>query len=174
MIPSDLHDFPPALTAVAAAPRAHEGDEGIDYEPFEGFLSPEDTTAWLRAWTGDEALVGDAFRVIGQNGAGGYVAFWRVRPDRPVTDQPVVFCGSEGEMCVLAQDLSGFLWLLADGYGPIDVAYPGQREPLPEPGLLTVAERYADAGSRRPAPEILASAAAEFPDFEETIEALCP
>lgn len=151
----------------------HDGDEDVDYTPYEGFLTAEETTDWFRAWTGNAELDGDAFRVIGQSGSGGYVAFWRIRPGRPVAEQPVVFCGSEGEMCVLAEDLAGFLWFLADGWGPIDVAYPGHRVPRPSPELAAVAERFAGAGSRRPAAEIQAAAARAFPGFEETVDALC-
>ncbi|MBC3843571.1 SMI1/KNR4 family protein [Streptacidiphilus sp. 4-A2] len=105
------------MTAVHAAGFDYH-DSGVDYEPFPEFLSAEETTDWLRAWTGNGELTGDGFRVFGQDGTGGCTAFWLVRPDRPLTDQPVVFLGSEGELAVVASDLGRYLWLLADGFGP--------------------------------------------------------
>jgi hypothetical protein len=58
-------------------------------------------------------LTGDDFRVFGQNGAGGYAAFWLVRHDEDLADQPIVFLGSEGETAVVARDLPDVLRLLA-------------------------------------------------------------
>ncbi|MDJ0345135.1 hypothetical protein QMK19_31840 [Streptomyces sp. H10-C2] len=63
-------------------------------------------------------LNGDSFRVFGQDGTGGYAAFWLVRPGRSLVEQPVVFLGSEGDVGVVARDLAGYLWLLAEGFGP--------------------------------------------------------
>ncbi|MFI8266555.1 hypothetical protein [Streptomyces sp. NPDC085665] len=76
------------------------------------------STEWFRAWTGNRELIGDRFRVFGQDGTGGYAALWLIRPDRVLVEQPIVFLGSEGETGVVALDLGTFLWLLADGFGP--------------------------------------------------------
>ncbi|GAA2277823.1 hypothetical protein GCM10010430_74680 [Kitasatospora cystarginea] len=55
-------------------PFDYDGGEGIDFESFDAFLSAEDTTDWLRAWTDNAELTGSNFRVFGQNGSGGYLA----------------------------------------------------------------------------------------------------
>ncbi|MFI2431741.1 hypothetical protein [Streptomyces sp. NPDC018693] len=86
-------------------------------------------------------MSGDAFRVFGRDGTGGYAAFRPVRPVRPdaeLVDQPVVFLGSEGKTGVVARNLSDFLWVLADGLGPLEAtdAY--------DTGLLLPPERRAD------------------------------
>jgi hypothetical protein len=123
-------------------------------------------------WTGNGEIDGDDFRVFGQDGTGGYVAFWLVRPVRALADQPVVFLGSEGELGVVAHDLASYLWLLADGFGPYEaVEYP-ERAARPNPELLKIAERYTP-GPHRPATEVIAAARHEFPDFDRTITALC-
>ena len=152
----------------------YEGGDGIDLEPFEAFLSAEETTDWFRAWTGNGELDGDAFRVFGQDGTGGYAAFWLIRPGRPLADQPVVFLGSEGETGVVARDLGDFLWLLADGLGPWEAAtsHEPDRIPRPDPRLTAVAERFAP-DRRRPAAAVIELATEEFPDFDDTVMALC-
>lgn len=79
-----------------AVPFDYAGGDGVDFEPFAAFLPTEETTDWFRAWTGDGELNGDDFRVFGRDGSGGFAAFWLVRPNRALADQPVVFLGSEG------------------------------------------------------------------------------
>ncbi|MFF2570540.1 hypothetical protein [Streptomyces sp. NPDC058084] len=64
------------------------------------------------------------------------------------------------------------LGLLADGTGAVDVAGNEERAPRPGPALAVVAERHGGAGSRRPAVEVPASAAA-FPGFEDDALPLC-
>jgi hypothetical protein len=163
--------FPAALTAVAGVPFEY-GEDGVDYEPFEDFLSADETTEWLRSWTGNTTLDGNAFRVFGQDGTGGYAAFWLVRPDRPLHEQPVVFLGSEGETGVVAQNLAAYLWLLADGSGPLEaVEFPGHHG-RPNPELRAIAETHAP-GAPRSAADLVAAARAEFPDFPQLVEALC-
>jgi hypothetical protein len=171
--------LPPALAALAVigfdTGYNHETDEldfeGVDFEPFDEFLDPDDTTDWFRSWTGNTAVDGDAFRVFGQDGTGGYAAFWLVREDQPLADQPIVFLGSEGEMGVVAADLSAFLWLVADGSGPREAVEHPKRASRPIPELSAVAEKYA-GGARRSAREVIVQAKDEFPDFEEGIEEL--
>lgn len=168
--PADDRTFPSALAAVAGA-SFNYCDDGIDYEPYAEFLSAKEATDWIRSWTGNGELDGDAFRVFGQDGAGGLVALWLIRPGRALVDQPVVFFGSEGELGVLATELAGFLWLLADGLGPHEAVFGPDEEPRVNPELTAIAERFAP-GPRRAA-AVIETAAAEFPDFESTIEALC-
>ncbi|SDT73273.1 hypothetical protein SAMN05216371_4447 [Streptomyces sp. TLI_053] len=166
--------FPAALAAALAVPFDHDDGRGIDFEPFPAFRSAEDTTDWFRAWTGNTDSSGDDFRVFGQDGTGGYAAFWLVRPGRPLVDQPVVFLGSEGETAVLARDLGDFLWLLAGGFGPWEAAtlYQPDWSPSPDQQLTAVAERFAP--DRRQSPgAVIEAASREFPDFDDRIMALC-
>lgn len=186
MTTTEDREFPVVLAAaltVAMAgrfdgiDRDEDGDgdgDGIDFEAFPAFLSAADTTDWFQAWTGNIALDGDDFRVFGQDGTGGYAAFWLVRPGRPVTEQPVVFLGSEGETGVVARDLGDFLWLLADGFGPWEAAtsYEPDREARSHPELAAIAEGFAPH-ARRSAAAVIELAAQEFPDFDDTIMKLC-
>ncbi|MFH8726476.1 SMI1/KNR4 family protein [Streptomyces termitum] len=167
-------DLPEALAAVARAGFDYDDGRGIDFEPYDAFESAEETTDWIRSWTGNEELDGDAFRVFGQDGSGGLAALWCVREGRPLDAQPVVFLGSEGERGVIAGSLSDFLWVLADGVGPMEVVLFGalEGEGRANAGLTALAERYATT-PRRPAREIVAEAAAEFPDFSDAVDALC-
>ncbi|MFI1969100.1 SMI1/KNR4 family protein [Streptomyces cinnamoneus] len=171
--------FPPALADAARTSFSYgEDGVGIDFEPYDAFDSAEETTGWLRQWTGNPAVDGDAYRVFGQDGAGGLVALWCARPGRPLTEQPVVYIGSEGECGVVAGDLSGFLWVLADGFGPMAAALYGAgeadeaHETGPGAAPAELAARHATT-PRRPAREIVAEAQAEFPAFAEGLCALC-
>ena len=168
----DDRRFPPALAAVAEVEFDYDDGEGIDFEPYDAFDSPEETTDWIRHWTGNHELDGDAYRVFGQDGTGGLAALWCVRPGRPLAAQPVVFLGSEGERGVVAGNLSDFLWVLADGLGPMEVIEDEQREARPNPTLAELAERHATT-PRRTAREIIAEAQAEFPAFSEDLDELC-
>jgi hypothetical protein len=169
--------FPAALAAAIALPFRYDGGDGVDFEPFPAFLPADETTDWLRAWTGNGELVGDDFRVFGQDGTGGYAAFWLVRQDRALADQPIVFLGSEGDTAVVARDLNDFLWLLADGYGPLEAnssfteSEPGWAA-HPNQELTAIAERFA-SGSRRSATDVIELAAREFPDFDSLVMELC-
>lgn len=144
----------------------------VDFEPYDEFLDPEDTADWFRSWTGNPDLDGGEYRVFGQDGSGGYAALWLVREDEPLTAQPVVFFGSEGTTGVVACDLGSFLWLLADGSGPMEaVEFPGRRGPA-DPELRALAEKYSGCAPKS-AREVVAEAREEFPDFEDEIAELC-
>ncbi|TPQ22227.1 SMI1/KNR4 family protein [Streptomyces sporangiiformans] len=138
------------------------------------FLSADETTAWFRAWTGNGDLNGDGFRVFGQDGTGGYAAFWLIRRGRALVEQPVVFLGSEGETGVVACNLAGFLWLLADGFGPWEAAtsYEPDRVPRANRELTAIAEDFAPH-LRASATAVTEQATREFPDFGDTIMELC-
>lgn len=173
---SEERRFPAVLAAAMAVRLECMGEDGVDFEPYESFLTAEETTEWFRAWTGNGEVTGDDFRVFGQDGTGGYAAFWLVRPGRELAEQPVVFLGSEGETGVVARDLGAFLWLLADGSGPWEAATAYAPEPGPAArgnrDLAALAERLAP-DLRASATAITAQAARDFPDFDDTIMKLC-
>ncbi|MFF4697983.1 SMI1/KNR4 family protein [Streptomyces chattanoogensis] len=174
MIPHQDCRFPAGLAAAMAVPFDYAGGDGVDFEPFAAFLSAEETTRWFRAWTGNAEVNGDGFRVFGQDGTGGYAAFWLIRPGRALVEQPVVFLGSEGETGVVAGNLGAFLWLLAAGFGPWEAATSYQPEwgPRPHAELTAIAERFAP-DHRAPATAVMEQAAGEFPDFDDTLMELC-
>lgn len=169
----DDRRFPPALADVARVEFDYGDDgEGVDFEPYGAFDSAEVTTHWLRRWTGNHELDGDAYRIFGQDGAGGLAVVWRVRPGRPLGEQPIVFMGSEGECGVVAGNLSDFLWVLADGFGPKEAALYEDREARPDAALAEIAERHATT-ARRATREIITEAQAEFATFHQDLDALC-
>ncbi|MCC3772834.1 SMI1/KNR4 family protein [Streptomyces sp. UNOC14_S4] len=180
---TDDRRFPAALSAVARVEFDYRDGLGVDYEPYDRFNTAEEEAFWFRLWTGNTELTGDRLRVFGQDGSGGYVAFWIARPDAPLVEQPVVFFGSEGGVWVVARDLGRYLWLLAEGYGPLEAPDPDgtggagdtdgtECEPVRNEEAARIAEEFAP-GRELPAAEIVREARAEFPDFEEVIEALC-
>ncbi|KNB51014.1 hypothetical protein [Streptomyces caatingaensis] len=168
----DDRRFPAALAAVARIEFDYADGEGVDFEPYDAFDSAEETTDWIRHWTGNHELDGAAYRVFGQDGAGGRAALWCVRAGRPLAEQPVVFLGSEGERGVVAGGLSDFLWVLADGYGPMEAALDDELESCPDPSLAGLAERYATT-PRRPVRDIVTEVRAAFPSFSDDLDALC-
>ncbi|MER6030840.1 SMI1/KNR4 family protein [Streptomyces sp. NPDC001851] len=169
----DGRRLPPALAEVAAVGFDYDHGEGVDFEVHDALDPAEDTTDWLRRWTGNPEADGSAYRVFGRHGTGGRAALWCARPGRAVTEQPVVFLGSEGETGVVAASLCDFLWVLADGYGPREALWP---EPgwtaRPNAALAEIAARHATT-PRRPAPEIVSAAGARFPSFAAHLDALC-
>lgn len=146
--------------------------EGIDFEPYETFLSVEDTQNWFQAWTGNVNVDASEYLVFGQDGTGGYAAFWLVREQPALLDQPIVFFGSEGERGVIAQNFSDYLWLLASGHGPLEaVSYPDDDKTANEE-FSEFARQNSTIPRSKPS-EIIAKAKAEFPEFEENILSLC-
>ena len=164
--------LPAPLAAVNALDYDYADGEGIDFEPYQEFQSADDNAAWIRAWTGNPALDGAEYRVFGQDGTGGYAAFYLAQPDRPVLDQPIVFFGSEGEVGVVAASFTDYLWLLAAGVGPLEaLSYDATSPYAPQPELAEFAEEH--GGAPRLPVEVLARAAAALPDFEARIRAQC-
>ncbi|MGQ4434193.1 SMI1/KNR4 family protein [Streptomyces sp. SAS_260] len=145
----------------------------MDFEPFAAFLSAEETTDWFQAWTGNGERDGDDFRVIGQDGSGGYAACRLARPSQPLADQPVVFHGLEGR-AALSRDLDDVLRLLARGFGSWEAvaSHEPACTPRPDQELTAVAERFAPDRRRSPA-AVIELAAQEFPDSDETLVVLC-
>jgi hypothetical protein len=145
---------------------------GMDFEPYSEFLSAGDTREWIRAWTGNGALDGLDYRVFGQDGSGGYAAFWCVRENTPILEQPIVFLGSEGERAVIARNFADYLWLLAGGFGPYEAcAYPEDvRAPNPEFEAFAVA--HAPNAKKTPS-AVIAAARSDFPNFDDLVTELC-
>lgn len=157
------------MTLVLEVLRTEPWEHCFDLEPYPAFLSAAATDRSFGPISPECERPSDHFRIFGQEGAGGHMAFWLVRPDTALTDQPVVFLGSEGEAVVVARDLSGLLWLLAQGYGPVEAAMPEWRRDdwtaVERPEFTEIAEQHAP-GRRRPVQELVTAAQQEFPDFE--------
>jgi hypothetical protein len=147
-------------------------DEGIDFEPYEQFLSADETAEWFQAWTGNAEVDGAQYRIFGQDGTGGYAAFWLARDGAPILEQPIVFFGSEGNVGVIAVDFTDYLWLLAGGIGPMEAVEYGVAESKPNASFATFAAEHA-AAAKKSAAEVLARATAEFPSFAQQIQSLC-
>lgn len=164
--------FPVPLQELHKLEFDYDDGEGIDFEPYNKFLSAKDTREWIQAWTGNKTLNGAQYKVFGQDGTGGYVAFWLVHLDRELLEQPIVFFGSEGELGVVAVSFADYLWLLGAGFGPYEaVQYAGEKRKA-NAQFADFAKRFAPDHESTPA-KILAKAKAAFPTFEEDIQALC-
>lgn len=164
--------FPKVLSDLHELEFDYEDGEGIDFEPYQEFQSAEDNAAWIQAWTGNKELTGKEYRVFGQDGSGGYAAFWLKRPGADLLSQPIVFFGSEGELGVAACDFNDYLWLLASGLGPYEaVVYGVDDDVTPSDEFVEFATRHAP--QKRTARQVIDRARAEFPDFEDEIRALC-
>jgi hypothetical protein len=150
-------------------------DNGIDFEPYSEFQSADENASWIKAWTGNKDLTAAEYRIFGQDGTGGYAAFWLIKPSVGLLEQPIVFFGSEGELGVIAVNFADYLWLLAANVGPYEaVAYGAEAE---DRGPRNAAfEAFADtyaAADKKSATAVLANAKAKYPDFDNTIRALC-
>jgi hypothetical protein len=167
------HDLllPDLIRQANCLPYEYADGDGIDYEPFETFLAPDETERWFRAWTGNETAESECFRVFGQDGTGGYVAIWVTRNDPDLLCQPIVFLGSEGEVALLARNFADYLWLLAAGMGPWEAATCRDEPRLAQPRLVRFAE--SSAGPFKEPAQVLADARNEFPHFEQFIESHC-
>jgi hypothetical protein len=156
--------FPPALTALHKL--EFDYDEGIDFELYDKFFPAHESASWFRAWTGNADANGAEYRIFGQDGSGGYAAFWVVRDGASMLEQPVVFFGSEGTVGVVATDFADYLWLLAGGIKPMEAVEYGA-----ENGSLKAAKHA--AGAKKSASEVLARASTDSPDFTQQIKSLC-
>ncbi|MBP2706449.1 SMI1/KNR4 family protein [Microbispora sp. RL4-1S] len=150
-----------------------EADEarGCDFEPYNQFEAPERTAWWFRLWTGNQEVDGSEFRFFGTTGSGDYTGFWLERPDAAITDQPVVYIGSEGEHGVIARNLGDLLWLFAAGLGPAEAFADPDSTAQPNEAFRAIAERHAPGGRCSPI-QIVAAARAEFPHFPDLIDAM--
>lgn len=166
----DDRNLPPVLTALHRLEFDYDDGEGMDFEPYDAFMSARETESWIRAWTGNKALTGAEYRIFGQDGTGGYAAIWLARPGAALLAQPIVFFGSEGELAVIAADFADYLWLLAGGLGPYEAA--SGRDRGPSAPFTAFAREHAPAAEKS-ASEVLARARAAFPDFEADVRARC-
>jgi hypothetical protein len=165
--------FPKLLTQLHQLEFDYDDGNGIDFEPYQEFQSAEDNADWIKAWTGNQELTASEYRIFGQDGTGGYAAFWLVRDVGSLLEQPIVFFGSEGELGVVARDFYDYLWLLAAGIGPYEaVSYQAGDEEEPLADFVAFAGKHA-AAQKKTAAEVLAAARNEFPNFERDIRALC-
>lgn len=150
----------------------YDDGEGIEFEPYDSFLSSEETSEWFKAWTGNPSVDGAQLRVFGQDGTGGYAALWLAHPEKALEEQPVVFLGSEGEKGVVAVNLDEYLWLLAAGVGPYEaVAYPGL-DRTPNEQFARLAREHSKV-SELCAADVGARASAAYPSFSQMIDDLC-
>ncbi len=170
-----MHDFDqtfPDLLAELNELDVDFDEDNIDFEPYQEFLCAEDNATWIRSWTGNDSLNGSEYRVFGQDGTGGYAAFWLTRKDKPLLDQPVVFFGSEGELGMVARDFYDYLWLLAGGFGPYEAVESKRHKAKVNNAFHKFAETHAKPRKKKPQ-EVIVAAKAEFPKFVADIKALC-
>lgn len=164
--------FPNILKKLHAIEIDYADGDGIDFEPFDEFYSETDTSEWIKSWTGNESLDGKEYLIFGQDGAGGYAAFWLVKNTLDLLQQPIVFFGSEGEIGVVAKNISDYVWLFANGVGPYEAAIYSGLERSKNDEFLKLAKRYAPTRESSVS-KIIERAKAEYPDFEKLIRQLC-
>ena len=145
---------------------------GIDFEGFNEFLPESETQEWFEAWTGNPDADASPYLIFGQDGTGGFAAFWLTRPSASLLDQPIVFFGSEGELGVVARNFNEYLWLLARGYGPYEAISCPIEERSVDRNLVDFAEQHSQA-SKLSAAEVVQAVRAEYPDFTQEIRRLC-
>ena len=163
--------FPPLLSQLHAVDLDWD-EAGMDFEPYEEFFPAEENRDWVRAWTGNQELDAAEYRIFGQDGTGGYVAFWLTRDGADLLEQPIVFFGSEGDVGVIAVSFADYLWLLADGLGPMEAVEYGAGDSKPVEPLVAFAQEHAPA-AKKSAQAVLERAVAEFPKFKDDFMAQC-
>ena len=87
--------------------------------------------------------------------------------------QPIVFFGSEGEAGVVAAEFDDYLWLLAQGIGPMEALEYGADHQSPANRSLQEFAQKHTTSSKKPPNVILSRAKDAFPDFESMIDSLC-
>ncbi|MFZ6862518.1 hypothetical protein ACO0K7_07775 [Undibacterium sp. Ji67W] len=168
---SEKNSLPELVCQVNQLPYEYADGDGIEFEPYDTFLSAGETADWFKAWTGNPNADASKFRVFGQDGTGGYAAFWTVRSTADLLAQPIVFMGSEGETAILARNFYDYLWLLAAGLGPCEAASLPDAPRVAQPALESFALK--NSAPVRTAAQVLQDARAEFPSFVQDIEAQC-
>src|SRR5471032_1241193 len=168
---SEKNSLPELVQQANQLPYDYADGDGIDFEPYDAFLSANETGHWFIAWTGNPNADASYFRVFGQDGSGGYAAFWTVRNTPDLLAQPIVFLGSEGETAILACNFYDYLWLLAAGMGPCEATLSPDAARVAQPELGAFALK--NSAPARTATQVLRDARAEFPSFVQDIEAQC-
>ncbi|MFI5490401.1 SMI1/KNR4 family protein [Micromonospora echinaurantiaca] len=151
----------PAALAAAHAESFSADHDGHDFDPYDEFMWSVETLEWWQSWTGNPTASKAPFRVFGQDGSGGLAAFWIRTPDAPTQTQPIVFLGSEGELNVIASNLGDYLWLLANGVGPLETVDGIHRATTPIPTLTAIAQRHT-GDMHRPTVTVIDAAQAEL------------
>ena len=147
-------------------------DDGIDFEPYDEFLSEDETIHWFKAWTGNKNIEKTDLLVFGQDGTGGLAAIWNTVPDSSLLEQPIVFFGSVGELGIIAKNFHDYLWLLASGHGPYEaVSYPDDETEI-NSQFMDFAKSNSQT-EQRCALSIIEEATNSFPEFTNQIELLC-
>ncbi len=163
-------EIPSVLAKLNEIDIDYEAD-GIDFEPYQQFMSQEEQAEWLVAWTGNKNARLQLL-IFGQDGTGGYAAIWPVNEGKPILDQPIVFMGSEGQVGVVAACFSDYLWLLASGHGPCEAVQFLDANASQNMAFLEFAEQHAST-PKAGAVEIVAKAVDAYPSFNEMIDGLC-
>ncbi|MEM1262494.1 MAG: SMI1/KNR4 family protein [Pseudomonadota bacterium] len=164
--------FPPLLSELHRLEFDYADGDGIDFEPYTAFMTAEETREWFRLWTGNPEVEGSVFRIFGQDGTGGYAAFWLQDDIEDILQQPIVFMGSEGETGVVAIDFASYLWVLAGGVGPYEaVAYPSDAH-TQHKTFHTFAEQHSTRHMLT-APAVINEARDSYPNFGSWVESLC-
>jgi hypothetical protein len=122
---------------------------------------------WQRAWGMNEEAA-SSVHAFAQDGTGGQVCLWQRAQQAALEEAPVVVCGSEGELEVLALNLADYFVQVVWGYdhfgaGPADLPHSEGARVLRALGIEVPDD-----------PTGLRSAAqAANPDFEAWIRARC-
>jgi hypothetical protein len=159
----------PVALEEAHACQFSEDHDGHDFQPDDEFAWSGEIAEWWRRWTGDPAAGIPPFRVFGRDGSGGLAAFWIRDAGTALETQPVVFLGSEGELKVIARDLGDYLWLLANGVGPLETVDGIHRVHAPIPELVAIARRHTGEAPRS-VEAVIAAADAELPALTSLVD----
>lgn len=110
-------EFPSVLKRLEEIVNGGQAGE-MDFEMYQSFNEQYKPSDWTSNPKSDEDLW-----TFGMDGSGGQVALWRHEPSAKLEDRPVVMLGSEGEVSPIATDLPSFLYLVANGVGPMEVLF---------------------------------------------------
>src|SRR5690606_7435913 len=80
-------NFPQLIAELHEREFDYADGEGMDFEPFQSFLPPEEVQDWFKAWTGNKEADGSKFLVFGKDGSGGFAAIWLANESASVLDQ---------------------------------------------------------------------------------------
>lgn len=165
----------PAILRQANEIEIDYDEDGIDFEPFTEFQAAQETKDWIQAWTGNDDLSGEEYRIFGQDGTGGMAAIWLAREGVALLDQPVVFFGSEGEIAVVANDFADYLWLLAQSVGPMEAAdeYRDEGDEGKQHAAFTALATAEAPDAKKSVPAVLKRAREAFPNFAADFMAQC-
>ena len=164
--------FPNLLQQANALDYDYKDGNGIDFEPYTEFLSQDDVTTWLKAWTGNKTVEFDELYVFGQDGTGGYAAIWIADRSKDFLNNPIIFLGSEGELGIVASNFYDYLWVLASGHGPSEAVNNLDVDRESNEVFMKFAETHSRT-KNRPVAEIRESANILYPGFIKRIDNLC-